>query len=182
MDLSFRHDFWLRRLPSSPKTLGRVERIVVRPRKGERTEPESVEVSPERGVHGDRWESDPHRRPGNQVSLMNVHVLHALIDGDARRFAPAGDNLVVDLDLSEANLPVGSLLTIDAVVLEVTPDPHRPCASFLERYGALAAKRVARGNRIGLRTRGVLACVVVGGTIRIGSAVHARRPGAACLA
>ncbi len=182
MDLSFRHDFWLARLPRSPATLGRVELIVVRPRKGERIQPAEAEVSAERGVHGDRWESDPHSRPGNQVSLMNVHVLRAVAGNDPTRLAPAGDNLVVDLDLSEKNLPVGSLLTIGDVVLEVTPDPHRPCASFVERYGALAAKRVARGTRTGLRTRGVLARVVVPGILRVGASIHVKRPGSACLA
>lgn len=182
MDLSFRHDFWLARLPRSPATLGRLELLVVRPRRAERIEPREVEVSVERGVHGDRWESDPHRRPGNQVSIMNVHVLRAVAGDDPARLAPAGDNLVVDLDLSEANLPVGSLLTIGEVVLEVTPEPHRPCASFVERYGHLAAKRVARGTRTGRRTRGVLARVVVPGTLRVGASVHVKRPGSACLA
>lgn len=182
MDLSFRHDFWLARLPRSPATLGRVELIVVRPSPGERFELDEVEASAERGIHGDRWESDAHRRPGNQVSLMNVHVLRAVAGDDPRRLAPAGDNLVVDLDLSEANLPVGSLLTIGDVVLEVTPEPHRPCASFVARYGALAAKRVARGTRTGLRTRGVLARVVVPGILRVGASVHVKRPGSACLA
>ncbi|MCY2959219.1 MAG: hypothetical protein NTY35_03555 [Planctomycetota bacterium] len=182
MDLSFRHDFWLSRLPRSPATLGRLELLVLRPRKGERAEPAEVEVSVERGIHGDRWEFDTHKRSGNQVSLMNVHVLRAIASDDPARLAPAGDNLVVDLDLSEKNMPVGSLLTIGDVVLEVTPDPHRPCASFVERYGALAAKRVARGNRTGRRTRGVLARVVVPGILRVGASVHVKRPGSACLA
>jgi MOSC domain-containing protein YiiM len=112
---------------------------------------------------------------------MNVHVLRAVAGNDAARLAPAGDNLIVDLDLSEKNLPVGSLLTIGEVVLEVSPEPHRPCASFVERYGSLAAKRVARGNRTGLRTRGVLARVVMPGTLRVGANIHVKRPGSACL-
>lgn len=182
MDFSFRHDFWLARLPRSPATLGKLELIVLRPKKGERAEPREAEVSVERGLHGDRWETDEHRRPGNQVSLMNVHVLRAIAEGDARRLAPAGDNLIVDLDLSEANAPIGSLLTIGEVVLEITPDPHRPCASFVERYGSLTAKRVARGNRTGRRTRGVLARVVAPGILRVGANVHLKRPGTACLA
>ncbi len=182
MDLSFRHDFWLARLPRSPATLGRLELIVLRPRKAERAEPAEVEVSIERGLHGDRWELDANRRPGAQVSLMNVHVLRAIAERDSARFAPAGDNLVVDLDLSEKNLPVGSLVTIGDAVLEISPEPHRPCASFVERYGSLAAKRVARGNRTGLRTRGVLARVLAPGILRVGANVHVKRPGSACLA
>ena len=182
MDLSFRHDLWLARLPRSPATLGRLELLVVRPRRGERIEPAEVEVSVARGLHGDRWELDPDRSAGAQVSLMNVHVLRAIADGDATRLAPAGDNLVVDLDLSEKNLPVGSLVTIGDAVLEISPEPHRPCRSFVERYGALAAKRVARGTRTGRRTRGVLAFVVRPGILRVGASVHVKRPGSACLA
>lgn len=182
MDLSFRHDLWLARLPRSPSILGRLELLVVRPRRGERIEPAEVEVSVERGVHGDRWELDPDRSAGAQVSLMNVHVLRAIAGGDAARLAPAGDNLVVDLDLSEKNLPVGSLVTIGDAVLEISPQPHRPCRSFVERYGALAAKRVARGTRTGRRTRGVLAFVVRPGILRVGASVHVKRPGSVCLA
>jgi MOSC domain-containing protein YiiM len=182
MDLSFRHDFWLARLPASPNTLGRLERIVVRPRNGERDEPGSVEVSVERGIHGDRWEHDDRRRTGAQISLMNVHVLRAIAGDDASRMALAGDNLIVDLDLSEANLPVGSLLTIDQVVLQVSAEPHRPCAAFLARFGVAAARRVARGTRTGRRTRGVLASVVQAGTLRAGASVHVKRPGSSCLA
>ena len=182
MDLSFRHDFWLARIKRSPLTFGRFELIVLRPRRGERAEPVEAHVSVERGLHGDRWELDAGRKSGAQISLMNVHVLRAIAGSDPKRFAPAGDNFVVDLDLSEKNLAVGSLLTIGDVVLGITPDPHRPCASFVERYGALAAKRVARGNRTGRRTRGVLARVVVPGDVRVGASVHVKRPGSACLA
>lgn len=182
MDLSFRHDLWLARLPRSPATLGRVERIVLRPARGERLTPADVEVTVEGGLLGDRWSSDAGRRPGNQISLMNVHVLRAVAAGDEARMSLAGDNLVVDLDLSEKNLPVGSLLTIDDVVLVVSADPHRPCRHFVDRFGALAAKRVARGTRTGRRTRGVLASVAVAGRICAGAAIHVKRPGSACLA
>lgn len=182
VDLSFRHDLWLARLPRSPATPGRLERIVVRPSRSERLTPAEVEVTVEGGLHGDRWSAEEGRGPGNQVSLMNVHVLRAVAGGDEARMPLAGDNLIVDLDLSEKNLPVGSLLTIDDVVLVVSPDPHRPCAHFVDRFGALAAKRVARGNRTGRRTRGVLASVVVPGRLRAGATIHVKRPGSACLA
>lgn len=180
MDLSFRHDLWLRRLPASPRDTGRVERIVVRTGPGQRATPDSALFSVERGLEGDSWLADGHARPGNQVSLINVRLLR-LIAGGEERMALSGDNLQVDLDLCEENLPVGSLLTIGEAVLEVTPDPHRPCRRFVERFGALNTKRIARGNRIGLRSRGVLARVVQAGLVRTGAAIHVRRPGTACL-
>jgi MOSC domain-containing protein YiiM len=176
MDLSFRHDLWIARLPRSPLDGGTVERCVVRRGTGERDTPDAVHVSPEGGVEGDRWAADAHARAGNQVSLVNVHVLRALTDGDPRRMALSGDNLQVDLDLSEANLPVGTRLAIGDALLEVTPDPHRPCRSFAERYGAIGAKRVTRANRKGLRGRGVLARVVRGGTVRVGDRISVERP------
>ncbi|MBL8858124.1 MAG: MOSC domain-containing protein [Planctomycetes bacterium] len=181
MDLSFRFDWWYRGLKSSPRDAGRVVRCVVRPRGGERLAPASVEVDVDRGVIGDRWETDPHRKPGNQLSLINVHVIDSLCGGDEARAHLAGDNLHVDLDLTEANLPVGTTLTIGAVVLEVSSEPHRPCKSFVARFGATGAKKVARANRVGKRGRGVLTRVLRSGTIHVGDVIHVQRPGRSCL-
>jgi MOSC domain-containing protein YiiM len=110
-----------------------------------------------------------------------VHVIDSLCDGDAQRAALCGDNLHVDLDLCEANLPAGTTLTIGDVVLEVSNDPHRPCKQFVARFGATGAKKVARANRVGRRGRGLLARVVSGGTIRAGDTIHVKRPGQVCL-
>lgn len=176
MDLSFRHDLWLRGLPRSPRDEGRVHRCVVRPRDGERLTPDAIEVTVEGGIAGDSWSTSAHRRPTNQVSLMNVHVLRAVADGDERRMALSGDNLQVDLDLSEDNLPPGTLLEIGDARLAVTADPHRPCKLFVERFGALGAKRVARGTRTGIRARGALCRVDRAGTIRVGDAIRVLRP------
>jgi len=182
MDLSARFDLWRARLPASPADAGRVEGLVVRPADGapgERHTPDALRVSPEAGVEGDRWRTASHGVAGNQVSLINVNVLRSLAGDDAARMALSGDNLQVDLDLSEANLPVGTLLSIGDAVLRVSDEPHRPCRHFAERFGAAAAKRVARANRTGHRGRGVLCAVVRAGTIRRGDAIAVERPGAA---
>jgi MOSC domain-containing protein YiiM len=178
VDLSFRHDLWLRGLPRSPKDAGRVHRCVVRPQDGERLTPDAIELTLEGGIAGDSWSTSAHRRPTNQVSLMNVHVLRAVADGDEQRMALSGDNLQVDLDLSEENLPPGTLLEIGGARLLVTDDPHRPCKLFVERFGALGAKRVARGTRTGWRARGVLCSVERAGAIRVGDAILVLRAGA----
>lgn len=181
MDFSFRFDWWYARLAASPRDAGRVVRCVLRPTKGTRATPESIRVTRDGGIEGDRWAVDPNRRPGNQVSLINVHVIESLSEGDADLAAMCGDNLFVDLDLSEANLPVGTTLTIGEAVLEISPDPHRPCRSFHERFGATASKKVARANRVGKRGRGVLASIVHDGEIRVGDVIYVKRPGTACL-
>jgi len=119
-------------------------------------------------MQGDRWYDDPDRREGNQVSLMNATVLRSLAGDDTARQALAGDNIIADLDLSEANLPVGSRLRAGTTCFEVTPEPHRPCASFIERFGTTAAKKVARAARKGRRGRGVMLRIIEGGSVQVG--------------
>jgi MOSC domain-containing protein YiiM len=178
LDLSWRFDAWFEALPRSPRDHGRVERCVVRTGRGTRAMPASIEVSVEQGVVGDSWIAHPHSAPGNQVSLINVHVLRSVAGGDEARMALSGDNLHVDLELSEANLPIGTLLSIGGVLLRVSPVAHRPCRNFVERFGAKAAKQVARAWRIGRRGRGVLCEVVRGGTIRTGDGIQVQRASA----
>ena len=175
MDFSFRFDLWYALLPASPRDDGRVVRCVIRPAHDQRTTPAAIRVSPERGVETDRWDSDAARRPGNQVSLINVHVLRSLA-GDEERMALSGDNLHVDLELSESNLPVGTRLSIGSALLEISADPHRPCKKFHQRFGANAVKKVVRASKKGRRGRGVLATVLRAGEIRVGDAIRVERP------
>ncbi|MCP3919482.1 MAG: MOSC domain-containing protein [bacterium] len=175
MDLSFRFDRWFDRLPASPRDAGTVERVVVRPGPGERETPDAIRVSPAAGVEGDWWPNDPDGSAETQVSFINVHVIHSLA-GEARRAPLSGDNVHVDLDLSEANLPVGTRLRIGSAVFEVSDAVHRPCAKFVERFGPIAAKRVARATRIGLRGRGVLCRVAQAGEVRVHDRIVVERP------
>ncbi len=176
MDLSFRHDLWYARLPKSPRGSGRVEGLVLRTGPGERSRPDAIELAVGEGIRGDRWRSHEHSEAGNEVSLMNVHVLRSVAGDDPERMALAGDNLLVDLDLTEANLPVGALLDIGSARLRVTPLPHRPCGKFVQRFGATAAKKIARANRRGLRGRGVLCEIVRGGRVAVGDSITVTLP------
>ena len=174
LDFSFRFDGWFESLPASPRDHGTVRRCVLRPAPGERRTPEAIELRPGQGAVGDGWH-DRHESTDNEISLINVHVIESLA-GDPARTPLSGDNLQVDLDLSEHNLPVGTRLTIGEAVLIVSPKPHRPCAQFVDRFGATAAKRVARANRRARRGRGVLCTIERGGTVRIGDEVSVERP------
>jgi len=178
-DLSWRFDRWIRALRSSPRDGGKIEGLIVRPDgsvAGQRRRVERVEVIPESGIEGDRWADSPYAEPGNEVSMINVNMLRALAEGDIDRMALSGDNLHVDLDLSQENLPVGTRLLIGSAVLEVSDIEHVPCGSFVERYGHTAAKRVARANRLGLRGRGVLCHVRTRGEISVGDSITVERP------
>jgi len=176
LDFSWRFGGWFDALPASPKDRGRVEGCVLRTGPGSRATPTSVRLIAGRGVDGDAWPTHPHSLPENQVSLINVHVLRAVAGDDPQRRALSGDNFHVDLDLSEASLPVGSELRIGDAVLRVTPLPHRPCGKFVARFGATAAKRVARALRVGRRGRGVLCEVVRGGEVSVGDEIVVVRP------
>ena len=175
LDLSFRFDRWFDRLPASPRDQGRVERCVLRTGPGRRATAERVELAVGQGVVGDAWLVHEDAAPENEVSLMNVHVLRAVCEGDEARMPLSGDNLLVDLELSEANLPIGTRLYVGDAVLRVSPCPHRPCGKFVERFGARAAKRVARANRRGLRGRGVLCIVEQGGSVAVGDRIRVER-------
>lgn len=179
MDLSFRHDLWFLGLTASPKQEGVLRGIVIRPAElgsGGRRILERVELTPEEGLVGDRWATDESKLGQDQVSLINIHVLESLAGRDPQEKARSGDNLQVDLDLSEENLPPGTRLELGTALLEVSPQPHTPCQLFHERYGATGVKRVARANRRGRRGRGVLCMVVRAGEAKVGDAIRVVRP------
>ncbi|MAF66903.1 MAG: hypothetical protein CMJ84_14765 [Planctomycetes bacterium] len=178
MDISWRFDRWFKRLQGSPRDEGVVHGIVIRPSAaghGGRECLEEVELTITGGLAGDRWAEMDGRTPGNQVSLVNVHVLRSLAGEDPESMARSGDNLQVDLELSEENLPVGTRLQVGGATLEVSPTLHRPCKFFVERFGATGAKKVARANRIGRRGRGVLCLVVSDGLVRRNDSIRVLR-------
>lgn len=104
------------------------------------------------------------------------HRAAAVIAGDGDRIALAGDELYVDLDLSDTGLPAGSRLAIGDAVIELTAKPHRAGEKFAARFGASALRFVnARAGRE-LNLRGRSARVVVGGTVRAGDRVKRIAP------
>ena len=162
---------------SSPKDEGRLEGIVIRPARNERKEQERCEVSLEGGLHGDHWakgcwktteDGKPH--PDVQICIMNARCI-GLIAQDRANWAPAGDNLFIDMDLSPENLPIGQRLAVGSAILEITAEPHLGCAKFIERYGKDACVfvngRAGRANRL----RGVYARVAQNGVVTVGDSV-----------
>jgi MOSC domain-containing protein YiiM len=110
-----------------------------------------------------------------QLNVMNARVV-ALLAGDPDRRPLAGDQLYLDLDLSEANLPPGTRLTLGTAEIEVTDQPHTGCAKFSSRFGVEALRFVNSPVGRELRLRGLNARVVTAGVVRAGDAVHVRRP------
>jgi MOSC domain-containing protein YiiM len=106
-----------------------------------------------------------------QLNLMNSRVV-SLVSQDRSRWPLAGDQLFVDLDLSDANLPPGTQLAIGTAVIEVTAEPHTGCSKFVERFGLDAMKFVNAPERKDLHLRGINARVVRSGVVRAGQAVN----------
>jgi MOSC domain-containing protein YiiM len=96
---------------------------------------------------------------------MNARVI-ALVAQDPERWALAGDQLYIDMDLSPENLPPGTRLKIGSAIIEVTPPPHTGCKKFVARFGRDAMLFVNTGAGKQLNLRGINARVVRAGTVR----------------
>ena len=162
----------------SPQDNGVLKMIVRRPKVDEREVVNEAELDLEEGLIGDTWKTrgskatpDGSAHIHAQITLMNMRAI-ALMAQDESRWALAGDQLYVDMDLSEANLPPGARLVIGSAILEISAVPHTGCAKFSQRFGVDAHKFVNSPEGKPLRLRGVNARVVQAGTIRVGDVVQ----------
>jgi hypothetical protein len=159
---------------SSPRDEGSLRLIVRRPRVGEREVLEEAELDQALGLVGDSWHSrrssrspdrEPH--PDMQLNIMNSRAI-SLIAGSEDRWALAGDQLYVDLDLSPVNLPPGTRLALGDAIIQITDQPHTGCGKFRGRFGDAAFELVNSPAGRDLNLRGVCARVVRAGAIRTG--------------
>jgi len=167
----------LPRLRTCPTDAGALELIVRRPAVDAREVLEVGELDVAQGLVGDTWNVRSSRRsvdggphPDMQLNVINARLV-AVLAPDPERRALAGDQLHVDLDLSEQNLPEGSRLALGSAIIEVTAEPHTGCAKFSQRFGPDALRFVNSPEGRALRLRGLNARVVQSGTVRRGDAI-----------
>ncbi len=161
----------------SPADGGVLDLIVRRPQSGVRDVLTEGELDMTVGLVGDNWSERPSTRsadgkahPDMQLNVINTRFI-ALVAQDRERWQLAGDQLYLDFDLSEENLPVGTRLAIGSAVIAVTDQPHTGCAKFAARFGNDAQKFVMTPVGRAMRLRGLCAKVVQPGVIRQGDAV-----------
>lgn len=166
----------LEHIQDSPGNAGLIEMLVLRPEVDERKVVDRAEFVVGAGLVGDNYiargnafTDDGEADPEAQVTLMNSRVVNLIAAGDRERWPLAGDQILVDMDLSRSNLPPGSRLSLGTVVLEVSAKPHTGCAKFARRFGLDAAKWINSDDE--LRLRGINAMVVTAGVCSVGDVI-----------
>ncbi|MEM9781892.1 MAG: MOSC domain-containing protein [Pseudomonadota bacterium] len=173
-------DHALPHILAAPKEAGRVDLIVVRPGKGARQTPDRIALSAAGGVAGDHWaagcwlsDDDGNPHPDVQICMMMSRCIGA-IAGSIEHWAPAGDNLFVDMDLTPANMPPGTRFSLGTADLVVTAVPHNGCRKFIERFGRDACTFVNTGKGREHRLRGIYARVIRDGELAVGDSLKKR--------
>jgi len=161
----------------APAEEGCLEMIVSRPSVGERVIHTEGVLDATIGLIGDNWHQRGYRKgpdgaahPDMQLNIMNARST-ALIAGPRERWPLAGDQLYVDLDISDQNLPPGTHLRLGEATIEVTAEPHLGCKKFVERFGRDAMLFVNSDIGKALNLRGINAKVIEGGAIAVGDTV-----------
>ena len=161
----------------SPKDEGLLHLIVRRPQTDAREVLQEGQLDLAEGLVGDTWKErgstrmdDGSAHPDMQLNIMNARAAQ-LVAQDKDRWQLAGDQLYIDLDLSDENLPPGTRLAIGSAIVQVTDQPHNGCKKFVARFGMDAMVFVNSEVGKQLHLRGINAKVVQPGTIRAGDVV-----------
>jgi MOSC domain-containing protein YiiM len=152
----------------APRDRGVLRLIVRRLEMDAREVLEEGHLDPAHGLLGDTWKTRGRAsHPDRQLNIMNARAI-ALVAQSPDRWALAGDQLYIDLDLSADNLPPGTRFALGSAVIEVSEEPHTGCGKFAARFGTDAVKFVNSPEGRHLRLRGLNAKVVVPGVVRVG--------------
>ena len=161
----------------SPKENGVLKMIVRRPAVDEREAISEGELNTTEGLEGDTWKTrgsshttDGSANVNSQITVMNARTI-ALLAQDEERWSLAGDQLYIDMDLSDENIPPGTSLAIGTAIIEVSAQPHSGCKKFSARFGVEAMKFVNSPEGKRLHLRGINTRVVQPGTIRVGDVI-----------
>lgn len=158
---------------AAPKTDAPIAMLCFRPGFGLRTFPDTLTLTREQGIPGERWMTYPWLKladgspdPRIQVSILPTRVLD-LVWRDRDATVHPGDPIVADLDMTHANLPAGTLLQAGSAVLRVSDEPNDGCVKWKVRYGAAAMDWIVAPEHSALRLRGVLCSIEQDGVVGV---------------
>ena len=161
----------------APSDNGVLKMIVARPAEDQRTEMEEAILDIPNGLVGDNWKQrgssrtdDGSAHPDMQITMMNSRVVEVICQ-DVSDWKLAGDQLYVDFDLSEANMPAGTRIALGEAELEVTTQPHTGCNKFSDRFGIDALKFISDKAGRASHMRGIYLKVTKNGSIKKGDIV-----------
>lgn len=159
---------------AAPSSDAVIEQLCFRPDYSLRTFPDSLEMTVQEGIIGERWSKKPWLTlrdgspdPRIQVCILSRRVMD-LCWRDRENTVHPGDPIVVDMDLSEANLPVGSRLGAGTAILEVSDKSNTACIKWRDRYGNDSLRWLNKREYRQYRLRGILCRIVQDGTVRAG--------------
>lgn len=163
---------------SAPGDDARAECLCFRPGFNQRTFPDRLTLTRANGIPGERWRvapwltlADGSPDPRIQVSILPRRVMDAVwLDRD--NTPHPGDTIVCDLDMSHANLPVGSLLQAGTAVLRVSDVFNDACVKWKVRYGQAAKDWITAPGHPELRLRGILCSVERDGKVALGDPIR----------
>lgn len=171
-------DAGLGHVRNSPADSGTLLMIVCRPDVDKREIVTEGMLDVDDGLVGDTWKDrgststpDGSANPEAQVTIINSRALDLMAQSEDR-WPLAGDQLVIDIDMSMENLPPGTQLSIGSAVIEISEKPHTGCVKFADRFGKDALRFVSTPLGRDMRLRGVNTRVVQSGTIRAGDIVE----------
>jgi hypothetical protein len=156
----------LKALPPVPKDNGRATLLMRRCEGGRREALQKVMLELGTGIPGDTWSRSAERNQDMQIAVMERDVAELIANGQPLTLF--GDCLILDLDLSSANLPSGSRIRVGSAVVEVTPMPHNGCGKFRARFGDGALRFVSIKELRHRNLRGIYMRVVEGGDASAG--------------
>ncbi|KJZ20280.1 MOSC domain-containing protein [Loktanella sp. S4079] len=166
---------------SAPKDNVTIDQICFRPYVGGREFPDQLELTVAEGIVGDRWLSDPWLKlpegspdPRIQVSILSKRVMDLCWRDQDNLAHHPGDPFVVDMNLGEENLPVGTQLEIGTAVIVVTDKYNSGCVKWNENYGGASLRWINLHENRQHRLRGILCAVVKDGVVKTGDRLRKR--------
>ena len=164
----------LEHILAAPESGAVIDQLCFRPDFEQRSFPDTLEMTVKHGIIGERWTKKPWLTlpngdpdPRIQVSILAQRVME-LCWRDRENTVHPGDPIVVDMDLSAANLPVGTRLSAGSAILEVSDKFNTGCIKWHDRYGNDSLRWINKADHRAYRLRGILCKIVQDGTVKVG--------------